>query len=277
MIAKALSTSQKYARLYEVAGKRAEFCQAMFPLLVAHADDFGRLAGDPFTVKHAVVPTSPRKLDDVEAALTALHQVGLIVWYEIDERKCIQVCDFDRHQMGLHKRTKSEFPEPSGNFREIPSEEKGRELKGREEKGTELKAADAAVVPLSEVPSDSDPTAPECKVEALVQLWNEMVAGSKLPTCRGLSDKRRTHIRARMKEHGLGTLRDAIAKIVVSKFCNGTNDRAWVGSFDWFIGSPEVVLKVLEGKYDDREVPVPQGRMNPVDAWIAKKRAEGAR
>lgn len=251
MVSKALSTSQKYARLNTVAGKRAEFCQSMYPLLVAHADDFGRLAGDPFTVKHAVVPTSPRKESDVEAALTALHQVGLIVWYEVDGRKCIQIVDFERHQSGLHKRTGSEFPEASGKFREIPSEGKRTEEKRTEGKGTANGAS--APVPLAGVPSEHDPSAPECKVEAVVQLWNEMVVGSKLPPCRGLSDNRRRHIRARMKDHGIGTIRDAIGKAVVSPFCNGQNDRGWVITFDWLMESADHLLKVYEGKYDARE------------------------
>lgn len=142
MVAKSLSTSQRYARLNEVAGRLAEFCQAMYPLLVAHADDFGRLAGDVFTVKHLVVPTSKRKESDVEKALAALHEVGLIVWYEAEGRKCIQIHKFEDHQQGLHKRTKSEFPYAesespgiSGNVREIPSEEKRTEQKGTEGKG----------------------------------------------------------------------------------------------------------------------------------------------
>jgi hypothetical protein len=136
MFAKTLSTSRRYGRLHEVAGKRAEFCQALYPLLVAHADDFGRLPGDVFTVKHAVVPTSPRKEHDITAALAALHLVGLIHWYEVGDAKCIQIENFEEHQQGLHKRSKSRFPEPQGNsgkVREIPSEQNRTEEKGTEE------------------------------------------------------------------------------------------------------------------------------------------------
>ena len=85
MIAKCLSTSEKYASLEQHAGKLAEFCQALFPLLVAHADDWGCLPGDVFTVKHLVHPTSPRKLQDFTAALGALDHVGLIQWYEAED------------------------------------------------------------------------------------------------------------------------------------------------------------------------------------------------
>ena len=78
LLVKSLSTSQRFADLYSVAGRLAECCQAMFPLLVAHADEWGRLAGDPFTIKRLVVPTSPRSEADVAKALTALDLVGLI-------------------------------------------------------------------------------------------------------------------------------------------------------------------------------------------------------
>lgn len=134
LISRSLSTSEKWARLHRAAGRLAEFCQSLYPLLVAHADDFGRLAGDVFTVKHAVAPTSPRKDSDFSAALAALHAVQLINWYESDGRNYIQINDFDSHQSGLHKRTDSKIPPPSGKFPEIPSEEKGTELKGTEEK-----------------------------------------------------------------------------------------------------------------------------------------------
>lgn len=260
MVAKSLSTSQKYARLNQVAGKRAEFCQALFPLLVAHADDFGRLAGDVFTVKHAVVPTSPRKEADVTAALEALHVVGLIVWYEADDRKCIQIVDFDRYQSGLHKRTKSEFPEPSGNFREIPSEGKGTEEKGRE-----------SATPLSAVTTDHDPLTPPCKIEAFVQLWNTTVT-SPIPQCKGISAQRREKIRARLKERPMGEWLAIFQRIEASGFCHGRNDRKWIMPLDWLIKNDEHALRVLEGKYDDRSATPqpPMGNMPDAAATRAK-------
>ena len=132
MIAKSLSTSRRYAALHDVAGRLGEFCQALYPLLVAHADDFGRLAGDAFTVKHLVLPASPRSIADVDQALMYLGQVCLVQRYDTDRGICLQILDFDAHQAGLHKRTASQFPEPpgiSGNFREFPFEEKRTEEK----------------------------------------------------------------------------------------------------------------------------------------------------
>ena len=126
MISRSLSTSERRARLNDVAGRLAEFCQAVYPLMVVHADDFGRHSGDPFTVKHVVDPTSRRTLDEFARALAFLDEVHLIHWYEVDGRKFYQVIDFDHHQPGLHKRTVSKIPEFPGNSRkppDIPSEQ----------------------------------------------------------------------------------------------------------------------------------------------------------
>lgn len=140
MISNSLSTSEKFAALSSL--DVGEFCQALYPLLVSHSDDFGRLQGDPFTVKAKCFPASPRLLDEFKTALTHLDGIGLIVWYLISGKRYIQICDFERHQQGLHHRTRSQFPRVpgmSGNEPEVPSEEKRRERKRTEAKGTEGK------------------------------------------------------------------------------------------------------------------------------------------
>jgi hypothetical protein len=121
MISKALSTSERFARLFALCPPLAEFAQSLYPLLLAHADDFGREAGDLFTVKHAVHPASPRSTDELARALFALHEAGLIVWYEVQGRRTIQIVKFDDHQSGLHKRTRSQFPAIPGNSGKLPN------------------------------------------------------------------------------------------------------------------------------------------------------------
>lgn len=259
LISRTLGSSRKFAALRQHAGKLGEFAQVLYPMLIACSDDFGRMAGDAFTVRLTVFPSSPRSDEEFASALAAMHAVDLIHIYEVEGDQVLEIVDFEQYQPGLSKRTRSKFPGPPVKFTEIPSEEKRREEKGieenrTEENRTEGKAATAAS-PLSEIPSDVDPSMPECKVEAVVQLWNEMVVGSPLSQCRGLSDARRKHIRARLKEHGLGRIRDAIAKALASKFCTGHNDRGWKASFDWLMERQDAIFRVLEGKYDDRAGP----------------------
>jgi len=265
MVAKSLSTSEKYASLHELAGKLAEFCQALYPLLIAHADDWGRLPGDVFTVKHLVHPTSPRKLQDFDAALGALHTAGLIQQYEADEKRVIFICGWFAHQQlkGHDKdgRT-SNFPPPPENANDFkvsaqsrPTAPKAalREKKGREEKGRE---EEEQPPPLAVVPSDEDPSTPHCKVEAFVQLWNTTVS-SPISQCKGISDQRREKIRLRLKERPIGEWLAIFQRIEASGFCHGKNERGWTMSLDWLVKNDEHALRVLEGKYDDRIVSRP--------------------
>ena len=166
MISKALSTSEKYAKLYDLAGDLAEFSQATYPLLVAHSDDFGRLQGDLYTVKSLIVPGSSRSFLEIQGMLTALHRVGLIQWYQAEDGKnYIQINKFEPHQTGLHKRTASRFPGDSGRFPEIPGDSRTTEEKGTEGKGREQNGASAP----------SSTLAPE----AFVQSWNDTVSAPR--------------------------------------------------------------------------------------------------
>lgn len=127
LISRSLGSSRKFAQLHRQAGKLAEFSQTLYVLLVVNADDFGRMPGDAFTVKHAMFPTSPRREDEFTQALTAMHHVGLIEWYEAGE-EVIEIVGFETHQPNLHKRAeKSRFPGNPGSPRKIP-ENPGKNL-----------------------------------------------------------------------------------------------------------------------------------------------------
>jgi hypothetical protein len=142
VISKSLGSSRRFHKLLEHAGDLGEFAQALYPLMVAHADDFGRLSCDAFTVKHEVFPTSPRTEEEFDRVLNAMHTSGLIVRYVLGAEQYAQIDKFEEHQSGLHKRTASKIPGPpenvpaipscSGIFPDIPSELKGTELNGRE-------------------------------------------------------------------------------------------------------------------------------------------------
>jgi hypothetical protein len=145
MISKSLSTSQRWGRLFDRLGAPepgaplGEFARTLYPLIVAHSDDWGREEGDAYTVKLKVDPGSPRPLDDFEAALQGLHDVGLILLYEHEGRRLIQIAQFDPHQSGLHKRTdSSSYPPPSGKFPEAPGNSRLARARGTELNLTEV-------------------------------------------------------------------------------------------------------------------------------------------
>jgi hypothetical protein len=124
MLSRSISTSRKVtvelkARLKNVRSK-LEFVQLLYTWILPHADDFGRMEGDAATVKGTVMPNSTRDIDDVEWALQALHDVGLLLRYQIDGRMYLQVVAWEEHQSGLHKRTRSRFPEVPGDSGKFP-------------------------------------------------------------------------------------------------------------------------------------------------------------
>ncbi|MCR4339537.1 MAG: hypothetical protein NUW01_06585 [Gemmatimonadaceae bacterium] len=147
LISRTLGSSRKFAALPQAAAHLGEFAQTLYQMLVSHSDDFGRLSGDAFTVKHAVFPTSSRCEQDFADALVAMATVGLIRYYVADGEQVIQIVDFDEHQPGLSKRTRSRFPEDTGvpvkftEIPEIPSQEKRRELNRREGKRNSSEAS----------------------------------------------------------------------------------------------------------------------------------------
>ena len=82
--------------------------------LITHADDDGRLKGDPRLVKAEVWPLD----DDIDAAVVSQHLSQLasgpdprIDWYEVGGLRYIQVRNFRRHQY-IQKPRASELPPP---------------------------------------------------------------------------------------------------------------------------------------------------------------------
>lgn len=114
MISITLGTSQRFAKLGEHK-QLGEFAQCLFPLIVSWCDDFGKFSGDAFTIKHRVWPTSKRSEDVFDMAIDLMVSAGLMYRYLSEDKQVIQIVQFSTHQQGLHKRTKSKFPDaPNG-------------------------------------------------------------------------------------------------------------------------------------------------------------------
>lgn len=64
--------------------------------------------------------------------------------------------------------------------------------------------------------------------------------------------ERPAHLKARIKDHGLETLIDAIRTIPDHPFLMGKNDRNWIANFDWLM-RPAACAKLIEGGYAQGE------------------------
>ncbi len=114
LISKSLGSSRKYHALLAAGGKLGEFCQVLYPLLVANADECGRMPGDAFTVKNLMLPTSPRPEKDFEQALCVISGSGLIARYAVDADIFVEITDFESHQhLNLKHRGESRYPAQS--------------------------------------------------------------------------------------------------------------------------------------------------------------------
>lgn len=100
--------------------------------------------------------------------------------------------------------------------------------------------------PISETARD------ECEVVA--DLWNGMAKSIGLARCAGFKGQRRKACQARIRDHGLEAIRQAIEHIPKSAFLRGEVGN-WSGANISFLLRPDTVIKILEGQYDDRPRP----------------------
>lgn len=175
LISKSLSTSERRARLHEEAGPLAEFCQALYPLLVAHADDHGRLEGSVFHVKHAIEPTSPRTAMEFKAALLALQIVGLVDWYVVDSKYYLQVVEFKRHQPGLKQDRPSRLPGPELAHRMTPADSVERRETPRDAARTEENLSELKVTEPKKYSGADAPRTPDENFRIITKIAHEVM------------------------------------------------------------------------------------------------------
>lgn len=86
--------------------------------------------------------------------------------------------------------------------------------------------------------------------EQLINLWNN-AAHPNLPRVEILTEKRKTHIKARLKEHPEKEFWDSLLqRINKSPLLIGENSHGWKCNFDWILNVNNMA-KILEGNYDN--------------------------
>lgn len=128
MLSKSISVSKQVNSL-------SLFSSCFFTWTIPHADDFGRISGDPDVLRATVLPmmktvplypdgpTAEITPDLIRMAIAEIAHAKLWVYYEADNEPWIAFPKWEDHQGNLHKRTKSKIPEPpkhSGKLPEIP-------------------------------------------------------------------------------------------------------------------------------------------------------------
>ncbi len=97
-------------------GRCGLLANALFPRLVAMADDQGRLAGGANVVLLQCLPRMAEQLraKDVDEALTELTTAGMLVRYAVRGEPLLQVAGWWRWQSSMRRAYPSRWPAPRG-------------------------------------------------------------------------------------------------------------------------------------------------------------------
>jgi hypothetical protein len=97
-------------------GRCSILANALFPRLVAMADDQGRLAGDAYSVLVACLGRHMRdvRVDQVEDALGELEHVEVLERYTVKGEAYLQLLGWWRWQNGQRRAYPSRWPSPKG-------------------------------------------------------------------------------------------------------------------------------------------------------------------
>ncbi len=108
MLPSSLSRSSAYSKLPLEA-------KVLYPLLVANADDQGRLTADPVGIKWEICPNvSEISADEIPDILLALEEQGLATVYDDDGRPALQILSWWTDQASLSWAYPSDYCPPPG-------------------------------------------------------------------------------------------------------------------------------------------------------------------
>jgi hypothetical protein len=95
----------------------SEGAEILFLRGIPHADDFGRLDGDPYRLRACILPGRDYTTERVEGMRDELVKVGLWFTWTVDGVTVVSYrpTAWDRHQDGLRDRTRSKYPDPPEN------------------------------------------------------------------------------------------------------------------------------------------------------------------
>lgn len=273
---------------HEILGELSPLHRLFYAGLWCHADREGRLEDRPKYLKAVILPYDD---GDADLMLNDLASHGFVVRYVVDGRRLLAIPAFSKHQQPHKKERPSTLPAPTPTEPRAPplvvvSDEHGESTVPVHDEHPADNVASRAVFGLGEkpclgevgggegasAPARAPPVLAPGQPMALQALWNSE-AHEDLPRWEELTDDRRKHARARLKERAMDGpkgWREVVRRISASAFCRGTNDRGWKADAD-FLLRPGTAAKVLEGKYDDRPAAPPKGAPRAQDMKWAKE------
>lgn len=233
MLKKAISDSRRLAEL------ESDTNRLLYTWMIPHLDVEGRITADPDLFKGKVAPrlknVTPEK---VVSALDDMARVGLILLYEVDGDKYLELYNFHKHNKVREDREgKSLIPPPT----DLPDNS------GRTQGQVKLSK--------DKLREDKNGPAP-CPHQKIIDLYHNILP--ELPSVRGWENKREDMLRARWQENPerqkLEWWDKFFKHVKESKFLLGKvkprdgSKKPFKADLEWLI-RPNNFPKVLEGKY----------------------------
>ena len=236
----------------EGIGSLSPLARLCFIGLWTQADREGRLEDRPDRLKVRLFPYE-KKLD-MPALISELCAEGCISRYNVNGSHYLLIRKFKEHQYLSKREPESSLPSPNGcEPSTVPVLD--RDDTGTTDIGHRTRDNGQGTVDSGHVAEATALAVTRTNPDALMRTWNESV--TRLPKASKMTPERRRHCVSRLREEPSLTIwRNAFVRLEASAFANGQNDRGWRADFDFAL-KPGTLVKILEGKYDDRERTTP--------------------
>ena len=205
------------------------------------ADRDGRLVDEVRWIK---AQTLPYDECDVDALLNKLAEKNFLIRYEVKGNRYMQILNFAKHQNPHRDEKSKEIPAYKGYKSTKPARCKNGTSIDKAPKEHGSGRDDSLLLNADSFNLIIDSFHRECP---------------SLPSVMRLTERRKKTLRARLKEYPPERLTEAFKKVAASSFLTGDNDRGWRADFDWILNENNLV-KILEGKYDDKKEAQVHGR-----------------
>lgn len=127
----------------------------------------------------------------------------------------------------------------------VTKEEKNKRIKDNSLNKKQIKKR-------SDTENNGTAKAVEVRPQDVMDLYNDIC--SDMPKAKALTDARRKHIQARLKENEPEAFREVFERAEASDFLSGRIEgKDFRANFDWIVGYPQHWQRILEGVYDNRE------------------------
>lgn len=247
--------------------------ERFFLRLLLVIDDYGCFDGRTARIASACFPIRQVDLNEMEAIIEKLEDMGLICRYIVKSKTYLQVVNFRqntrrmKHRYPTYQQSTDKRRTMSDNVGQVtdnvpPETETETETETEvdtytsfstdEESEKEIPDSDESEERIGSTSDSPGKKKPAIPYKEIVDIYN--TSCPSLPVVTKITEKRKKHLGTLFREAGsLDALREYFRKANASDFLSGKKTK-WKAGFDWLINHNNFV-KVMEGNYDNRASP----------------------